>query len=323
MVTEALFGDRYIGFLYSRARERAPLLFRALTGARFSSVLAFVNFDLPLASRLAGNARWLAERGVDLSECVEPASHFTTPRRVFERQIRYWECRPMPTDSGTVVSPADARVLVGSLRPGAGLFIKDKFFDLPQLLGTDRRHWQQSFEAGDFAVFRLTPDKYHYNHCPVSGRVEDVYGIDGAYHSCNPQAVVELATPYSSNRRTVSIIQTDVPGGTGVGRVAMVEVVALMIGDLVQCYSDVRYEAPQPLRPGLFVQRGQPQSLYRPGSSTDILLFEPGRIEFLADLTANQRRADAQSRFTTGFGRPLVETEVSVRAAIAAAPLSP
>ena len=52
-----------------------------------------------------------------------------------------------------------------------------------------------------------------------------------------PGAVVALVTPYSKNSRVVTIIDTEVPGGTGVGLVAMIEVVALMIGEVVQCYS--------------------------------------------------------------------------------------
>ena len=35
--------------------------------------------------------------------------------QVFERQIRYEEYRPMPDERSAVVSPADARVLVGSV----------------------------------------------------------------------------------------------------------------------------------------------------------------------------------------------------------------
>jgi len=113
------------------------------------------------------------------------------------------------------------------------------------------------------------------------------------------------------------VFDTDVPGGTGVGLVAMIEVVALMIGDIVQCYSDVAYDDPVPVVPGLAVARGCPKSLYRPGSSTDVLLFQPGRVCFAADLLHNQRRRDVQSRFSHGFGRPLVETEVRVRSLIA------
>jgi phosphatidylserine decarboxylase len=68
----------------------------------------------------------------------------------------------------------------------------------------------------------------------------------------------------------------------------------------------------------MFLQRGQPKSLYRPGSSVDVLLFAPGRIDFCPDLRANTLHAAAQSRFSRHFGRPLVETDVAVRSPIAA-----
>ena len=58
----------------------------------------------------------------------------------------------------------------------------------------------------------------------------------------------------------------------------------------------------------MFLDKGQPKSLYRPGSSTDVLLFEPGRVRFAPDIVANLRHRDVQSRFTTGFGAPLAET---------------
>lgn len=317
VLTEQLFGDRIVNLLYSEARERAPVVFRALTGKRMSSLLGWASFDLPLAPRLLGNRRFLAKTGVDLRECVEPPEYFTTPRRIFERRIRYWECRPMPEDPACVVSPADARVVIGSFHPQDALWAKGKFFDLHELLGADKRPWIDSFSHGDFAVFRLTPEKYHYNHLPVAGKVLDRYALAGGYHSCNPGAVVEVVTPYSKNKRHVTILDTDAPGGTGVGLVATIEVVALMIGDIVECYSDERYDAPRPLTPGMFARRGRPKSLYRPGSSTDIVLFEPGRVRFADDLVRNLGRAGASSRFTQAFGQPLVETEVAVRSAIA------
>lgn len=225
----------------------------------------------------------------------------------------------MPTGSGLVVSPADARVIVGSFRETSVLFLKDKFFGFEEMLGADRPAWLAAFEGGDFAVFRLTPDKYHYNHLPVSGVVADVYELDGTYHSCNPGAVVSMVTPYSKNRRTVTVIDTDVPGGSKVGMVAMIEVVALMIGEIVQCYSESGYDDPRPLARRMFVQAGQPKSLYRPGSSTDVLLFQKDRIAFATDLTTNLHRPSVESRFSAGFERPLVETEVRVRSLIAAA----
>jgi phosphatidylserine decarboxylase len=150
----------------------------------------------------------------------------------------------------------------------------------------------------------------------VSGVVCEQYELDGRYHSCNPSAVVALATPYSKNKRVVTVIDTDVPGGTGVGSVAMVEIVALMIGQVAQCYSEYRYDDPVRLQPGSFVTRGQPKSLFRPGSSTVVLLFERDRVRFADDLIANMS-ARAISRFSQGFGQSLVETDVRVRSWLA------
>ena len=273
-----------------------------------------MNFDMPLVH---GRARFLRQYSTNLAECVDPPRMLNTARKLFERKIRYWECRPMPNDPGAVVSPADAKVLIGSLAENSRLFIKDKFFDLEELLGNRTQRWTNAFEGGDFAIFRLTPEKYHYNHTPAAGRVVDFYAITGAYNSCNPAAVISLAAPYSKNKRMVTIIDSDVPGGTRVGLVAMIEVVALMIGDVEQRYSEVRYEEPRSLNVGMFLHNGCPKSLFRPGSSTVVLLFEKARVNFANDLVRNVSRTDVQSRFSLVFGRSLVETDLNVRSMIA------
>jgi phosphatidylserine decarboxylase len=313
---ERLLGDRMINYIYSNLRESSPRLFAALTGARMSSLLAFVNYDSLLGARLAGGPDFVRACGVDLSECLDDPAGLDTPRKVFERRIRYWEVRPMPATENEVVSPSDSRLLLGSLARESLLFLKEKFFTLPELVGEDKRRWLTAFDGGDYAVFRLTPEKYHYNHAPVSGRVVDHYAIDGHYHSCNPGAVVSLAAPYSKNKRVVTIIDSDVPGGTACGLVAMVEVVALMIGEVRQAYSRQAYDDPSPVLPGMFIRRGQPKSLFRPGSSTVVLLFQPGRVAFAPDLVENQRAPGVSSRFASGLTAPLVETEVRVRMGI-------
>jgi phosphatidylserine decarboxylase len=67
----------------------------------------------------------------------------------------------------------------------------------------------------------------------------------------------------------------------------------------------------------MFVKKGAPKSLYRPGSSTDILIFQKSRIHFAEDILRNRLHYSAQSRFTLGFGASLVETDVKVRSLIA------
>ncbi|ACN17560.1 Phosphatidylserine decarboxylase [Desulforapulum autotrophicum HRM2] len=329
--TERLVGDPVIHLLYSRIRENAPFLFNQLVSKRASSLLGFLNYDLNhwrftnqrLAKAGPGRedkpvfaVRAFKDLDINPEEIWGQVEDFDTYRKIFERQIRYWEFRPMPDDPCCVVSPADARVLTGSFPTQKMLFIKETFFFYNELIGPDKAQWLKVFSQGDYAIFRLTPDKYHYNHAPVSGQVVDTYEIDGTYHSCNPGAVVQSVTPFSKNRRTVTIIDTDVDRGTRVGRVAMVEIVAMMIGRIDQCYSVERYDFPKPLKTGSFVQKGQPKSLFAPGSSTTVLIFEKNRIQFSQDLLANQNRSDVKSRFTRGFERPLVETDLNVRETI-------
>jgi phosphatidylserine decarboxylase len=260
--------------------------------------------------------RFVDDCAIDLSECVERPGSFRSMRELFERRIRYWQYRPMEEHASVIVSPADSRVLVGSSRQQSSLFLKGKFFDYSELFGVGHEQWSHAFQEGDFIICRLTPEKYHYNHSPVAGVVCDFYETDGHYHSCNPTAVIALATPYSKNKRAVTVINTNVNGGTGIGLVAMFEIVALMIGDIDQCYSREAYDEPSPIRPGMFIEKGRPKSLFRPGSSTTVLFFQKERIEFAGDLIRNLTRTDAVTRYSEGLGRSLVETDVKVRSTI-------
>lgn len=317
--TEKLMCDRAIDFIYSRVRESAPVLFKAITSARMTKLLGFLNYDLAMGSRITGAGNFIRASGIDLSECLDHPRSLNTLKKIFERKIRYWETRPISANPAVIVSPADAKAIFGSFFDTSALFLKGKFFDFEELLGADRKAWLDAFEGGDFAIFRLTPDKYHHNHTPVAGKVVDIYEISGRYHSCNPGAAVAIAAPYSKNKRVVTIIDTDVDGGTQAGLVAMIEIVALMIGDIVQCYSAARYDSPQEITRGMFLRKGQPKSLYRPGSSTDLLIFQKGRVRFSGDLVANMRRQDVRSRFSEKFGMPLAETDIKVRSQIAVA----
>jgi phosphatidylserine decarboxylase len=314
--TEHLYGDVIIRFIYSNICENAPFLFRILTGARMSRWLGYLNYETFIGRKILGNGDFLTACGIDGNECLEDIRQMDTLKKIFERKITYWKCRPMPNERGAVVSPCDARMIYGSLSETSHLFIKGKFFNLEELVGKDKKKWLSAFNDGDFALFRLTPEKYHYNHTPVSGKIKDFYQIAGAYHSCNPHAVLTVANPYSKNKRVVTIFDTDVPGGASIGLVAMIEVVALMIGDIVQCYSEKGYDDPMSIGTGMFIGKGLPKSLFRPGSSTVILLFEKNRVCFADDIVANMSRAGVESIFSRGLGKTLVETDVKVRSLI-------
>jgi phosphatidylserine decarboxylase len=97
----------------------------------------------------------------------------------------------------------------------------------------------------------------------------------------------------------------------------MIEVVALMVGQIEQRYSEFEYHDPQPVKTGTRLLRGSPKALFRPGSSTVVLLFQSGRVCFADDLLHNQQRKDVRSRYSTAFGRVMVETDVRVRSSLA------
>ncbi|HHT9137917.1 MAG TPA: phosphatidylserine decarboxylase [Candidatus Wunengus sp. YC60] len=314
--TERLFADRAVKFLYSNARENAPALFNALTSAWGSGLLGYFHYKTILSTKVSGKQDILQSIGINRDECVDNLNSLDTFEKVFERKIRYWKCRPMTENPCAIVSPADSRAIIGSFCETSSLFLKGKFFDYEELFGCNKREWLSAFQKGTFAVFRLTPEKYHYNHAPVAGKVVDFYEIDGDYHACNPGAVVTMVTPYSKNKRVVTVIDTDVPGGSRAGIVAMLEIVALMIGKITQCYSEIKYEFPQPVSTGMFLKKGLPKSLYLPGSSTTVLIFQKGRVRFAEDLIRNMFRQGVESRFSKGFGMPLVETDIRVRSCI-------
>jgi phosphatidylserine decarboxylase len=310
---EILHGDRFVRALYNDALEIAPVLCRIASSARFSSLLAYFNYDSFIGARLSGAEKFLLAWNINFDECVAPPAELNTLRKIFERQIKYWQNRPLPEDERAILCPADARAIVGSLAEDSKFFIKGKFFETEELLGVEKREWFSVFRDGSFALFRLTPEKYHYTHTPVAGRIADYYELDGRFHSCNPAATVALIGAHSKNRRVVTIFETDVKGGTQVGFVAMIEIVALMIGRIESCYSATRYDAPQQLTKGMFLQRGQPKALFQPGSSTVLLLFQKDRVRFADDLLVNLNRQDVNSRFSRGLGRAVVETDVRVR----------
>lgn len=307
-VEEQLVGDRTIRYLYSTVRENANFIFNLAISKHTTKLLSFFNYNKKLNQEAL--KRYITKLNIDPEEIYEFES-IKTLEDLFMRKISYWEKRPMESSDDIIVSPADSKMVVGSLNETSLIPLKNKFFHFEELLF--KPEWVKKFSDGDFAIFRLTPDEYHYNHLPVSGVIEDIYELDGAYHSCNPSATVAICSPLSKNRRVVTIIDTDVTNGSKIGMVAFVEVVAMMIGQIVQAYSDIKYENPRPLKIGDFVKKGQPKSVYKPGSSTDIIIFEKDKVAFDDDILFHTRRKDLFTRYTLGFGKAIVEIKVRVR----------
>jgi phosphatidylserine decarboxylase len=326
---EELLADHVIRFLYSRRREEPGFLLNALGSGMVTDALAHWQFDRRLRDPKRTIESVAHRMMIRETETVAGFAQMQTLRDLFERPIRYWDLRPLPEQSQTIVSPADGKLLPFAAFARESLPIKSKFIRIDELLGgrnpwsRDRSHAAQDrrFSAAAIAplsgvIVRLTPDVYHYTHAPVAGRVLRHELIDGKFHSCNPAALTHFPGSYAFNRRAITVYDSDVPGGSGVGVVVQIDVAAMMIGQIESRFSVHRYEAPQALAAGDFVPRGSPVSLFRPGSSTSVVLWDGRRAEIGRQLVANSRRHDLQSRFSDWLGQPWVETQVAVRQSI-------
>jgi phosphatidylserine decarboxylase len=319
---EVLLADQVISFLYHRSREEPHFLLSSLASGRLTNALAFWQFDRPLRNPKR-TIEYAAHRlMIRESEAVRDFGGMRTLRELFERQIRYWAVRPLPESPTTIVSPADGKLLPFDAFATDMLPVKSKFIRVDELLGginpwsSHSRFDESSMTRVAGAIVRLTPDVYHYTHSPVAGCVVRHEVIEGKFHSCNPTALVRFPGSYAVNRRTLTVYDTDVENGSGVGRVAQVDVAAMMIGQMQSCFSTDCYENPRQMVVGDFVPRGVPVSLFRPGSSTSIVLWDGSRTAVSRELIANSKRSDLRSRFSDWLGQPWVETQVAVRQAI-------
>jgi phosphatidylserine decarboxylase len=320
-VAESLLADRIIRFLYNTARESPSTLQRIASSQQVTSALATWEFDRALLRPQLTIARAAQRLAIDLAEVFDDLSRWTRLRDLFERRIRYWQLRPLSTPASPIVSPADGKLLHFGHTHDAMLSIKEKFISVKQLLG--KMPWADVFTASSGVVVRLTPDVYHYVHSPVAGHVVDVYDIEGQFHSCNPSALVSFEAPYLWNRRRVVVVDTDVNGGSNVGRVAIVAVAAMMIGRIEDCYCDTRYDNPRPLIAGMRLRIGAPMLMFRPGSSTVIALWSRERATIDSRLAQLSSRRNVPGRFSEWLLMPWNEVAVRVRSPIAHIPPEP
>jgi phosphatidylserine decarboxylase len=326
---EKLLADQILRFLYHREREQEGFLQAALASKWVTDALAHWQFDRRLRHPVQAIEYAAHRLMIRESETVDGFRSMRTLRDLFERKIRYWALRPSPAETNAIVSPADGRLLPFAAHNRDALPIKSKFLRVDDLLGginpwaaqlgthsLSKRRGDATLEPLAGVIVRLTPDVYHYTHTPVAGKVLLQKTIEGRFHSCNPTALTRLAGSYALNRRTITLYDTDVEGGTQVGIVAQIDVAAMMIGCIEPRYSATRYDDPRAVRIGETVARGVPISLFRPGSSTSVILWDGSRAMPSPELIRNARRCDLRSRFSDWLREPWVETEVRVRQAI-------
>jgi phosphatidylserine decarboxylase len=259
LVPEAVFGEQTLHFLYENP-----------WGRRLEQ---WLGCRTPL-NRLYGwlqRAPWtraripayVASLGIDACEAELPLQSYRNLDELFVRRLRPG-ARTVDPCPDHLLSPCDGRVRVFPRVEQGTLQVKACQVTVAELLGDEQA--AARLAGGPAVVIRLAPADYHRFHFPDDGVAGAPRALGGPLHSVHPIAL-RAGAPSLLNRRTVTWLDS-----RGFGRLAMVEVGALVVGTIVQSY-----------RPGP-VARGQEKGYFRFGGSTVLLLLQPGRLQLDSDL---------------------------------------
>jgi phosphatidylserine decarboxylase len=208
---------------------------------------------------------------VEFADCCETS--WTSFDSFFTRSLRDGT-RPVDPDPRAIVSPADGRLAsIGPIDESSTLVVKGQRYRLDELVGdpTEARR----YAGGQGAVVYLSPRDYHRVHAPVGGYVRRIRSMPGDYYPVNAVGERHVKNLLARNRRVA--ITIDTPDPTGIGRVTVVMVAAIVVGRVTVTgikardvpFGDHFFDPPLPL------ERGQELGVFHLGS-TAVLLLEKG-----------------------------------------------
>lgn len=280
--TEQVYGEKWLRWTYGTLPGQVALtaVVKRLWFSRWYGWL----MDRPSSREKI--RPFIEEFGLDPEEFARAPEDFESFNAFFSRALKP-EARPIDADPETVVFPADGRHLcVPDLSQCDGLLVKGEMFHLNQLL-VDPELARQ-FEGGSLLVSRLCPVDYHRFHFPAGGRPGPTKLLNGSLYSVNPLALRQNIHILSTNRRTLSVLETE-----RLGRVLLLEIGATNVGSICQTYTA-----------DSTVNKGDEKGYFRFGGSSTITIFEPGRVQFDDDLLENSgQRRELFARMGDRMGR--------------------
>lgn len=247
-----------------------------------------------LAGRVAASERgWLkdmlirrfaAAYQVDMREAARGIADFASFNDFFTRQLKPG-ARPLGDASRFILSPADGAVSqLGTIEGGRIFQAKGRHFTAAQLLGGDTEAARR-FEGGRFITIYLSPRDYHRVHMPAAGRLQATTYCPGKLFSVNQATAEGVDGLFALNERLACLF--DGPDG---------QFASVMVGAMIVAGIDTVWphrfvgHARVPLREDFSAAAhdfaaGDEMGRFYLGS-TVVLLFEPGRVEWLDHLAA-------------------------------------
>ncbi len=260
--TEAIYGEGFVRWAYENPLGK-------LTTALFIKRAFFSKWygwrmNRPVSREKI--APFLAQYQVSTDDMMEAPESFAHFNAFFCRKLKP-SARPIATEPGSVVFPADGRhFVIPDLAANDGIFVKGIRFNLTSLLRDGAL--AEKFKHGSMIISRLCPVDYHRFHLPCDGTPGAPKFINGSLYSVSPIALRQHPTLLWENKRCLTRFQT-----AGLGEVLLLEVGATCVGTIVHTHAS-----------GQPAQKGDEKGYFLFGGSCFITLFEEGKIKLADDL---------------------------------------
>ncbi|MXP15432.1 phosphatidylserine decarboxylase [Altererythrobacter confluentis] len=242
--------------------------------------------------------QFISAYNVNMAEAAQGASDYASFNDFFTRALKPG-ARPIADPQHSIVSPADGAISqLGRIDNGRIVQAKGQSYSAAELLGGDEA-LAARFDGGAFMTIYLSPSDYHRVHMPVGGTLASTTYIPGALFSVNQQTAAGVPRLFARNERLSCVFDTDL------GSVASVMVGAMIVASIETVWSgrvaahgkhiihtdfDAKSQRDSALsaEPAPMLAAGEEMGRFLLGS-TVILLFEPGRIEWLAELAPTDK----------------------------------
>lgn len=247
-----------------------------------------------LAGRLADSNRpWLRDRlirrfaaayAVDLSEAERQVGQFASFNDFFTRELKPG-ARPLADTAQFILSPADGAISqCGTITAGRILQAKGRDYSVTEILGGDEAEGGR-FEGGTWMTIYLSPRDYHRVHMPAAGTLAATTYLPGKLFSVNTATADGVDRLFARNERLACLF--DGPDG----RFASIMVGAMIVAGIDTVWPSKHRTHGAALlhedfgRTGPVLAAGAEMGRFYLGS-TVVLLFEPGRVQWLDGLEA-------------------------------------
>lgn len=226
--------------------------------------------------------RFVAAYDVDLTQAARGIGQFASFNDFFTRELKPG-ARPLADAAQFILSPADGAVSqLGAITAGRIIQAKGRDYTVAELLGCTTAEAER-FEGGRFATIYLSPRDYHRVHMPATGTLARTRYIPGDLFSVNTATAEGVDRLFARNERLSC--RFDGPDG----HFASVMVGAMIVAGIDTVWpNQFRTHAAAPVDEDFSGQAralaaGEEMGRFYLGS-TVVLVFEPGRVEWLEHL---------------------------------------